>query len=122
MTASITYPELTTIVEGGTKIFVPSMSLHSNIATKREPVFFNSAAELNRDISIIAYRSFISNSISGHNRNLKNKMNDIAMADSLCGTGVRGLRVAVEVPEVNQVYLNDINPLAIDVAKKIIGY
>ena len=33
-------------------------------------------------------------------------MNDIVMADSLCGTGVRGLRVAVEVPEVNQVYLN----------------
>jgi tRNA (guanine26-N2/guanine27-N2)-dimethyltransferase len=118
VTASITYPELTTIVEGGTKIFVPSMSLHSNIATKREPVFFNSAAELNRDISIIAYRSFISSSISGHNRNLKNKMNDIAMADSLCGTGVRGLRVAVEVPEVNQVYLNDINPLAIEVARK----
>ena len=118
MTASTTYPELTTIVEGGTKILVPSLSLHSNIATKREPVFFNSAAELNRDISIIAYRSFISNSISGHNRNHKNKMNDIAMADSLCGTGVRGLRVAVEVPEVNQVYLNDINPLAIDVARK----
>lgn len=118
MTASTTYPELTTIVEGGTKILVPSLSLHSNIATKREPVFFNSAAELNRDISIIAYRSFISNSISGHNRNHKNKMNNIAMADSLCGTGVRGLRVAVEVPEVNQVYLNDINPLAIDVAKK----
>ena len=44
-------------------------------------------------------------------------MNDIVMADSLCGTGVRGLRVAVEVPEVNQVYLNDINP-AIDVARK----
>ena len=118
MTASTTYPELTTIVEGGTKILVPSLSLHSNIATKREPVFFNSAAELNRDISIIVYRSFISSLISGRDSNHKNKMNNIAMADSLCGTGVRGLRVAVEVPEVNQVYLNDINPLAIDVARK----
>jgi tRNA (guanine26-N2/guanine27-N2)-dimethyltransferase len=118
VTASTTYPELTTIVEGGTKILVPSFSLHSNIATKRDPVFFNSAAELNRDISIIAYRSFISSSISSHNHNHKNRINNIAMADSLCGTGVRGLRVAVEVPEVNQVYLNDINPLAIDVARK----
>lgn len=40
------------------------------------------------------------------------------MADSLCGTGVRGLRVAVELPEVDHVYLNDINPLAIDIARK----
>jgi tRNA (guanine26-N2/guanine27-N2)-dimethyltransferase len=74
VTASTTYPELITIVEGGTKILVPSLSLHSDIATKREPVFFNSAAELNRDISIIAYRSFISSLISGRNSNQKNKI------------------------------------------------
>jgi tRNA (guanine26-N2/guanine27-N2)-dimethyltransferase len=115
--ASTTNSELTTIVEGSTKILVPSMSLRSNIATKREPVFFNSAAELNRDISIIAYRSFLSRSYSGHNNNFKNR-SETTMADSLCGTGVRGLRVAVEVPEVDHVYLNDINPLAIDAAKK----
>jgi tRNA (guanine26-N2/guanine27-N2)-dimethyltransferase len=115
--ASTTDSELTTIVEGSTKILVPSMSLHSNIATKREPVFFNSVAELNRDISIIAYRSFLSSSYSGHNNNFKNR-NETTMADSLCGTGVRGLRVAVEVPEVDHVYLNDINPLAINVARK----
>jgi tRNA (guanine26-N2/guanine27-N2)-dimethyltransferase len=115
--ASTTNSELTTIVEGCTKILVPSMSLHSDIATKREPVFFNSAAELNRDISIIAYRSFLSSSYSAHNNNFKDK-NGTTMADSLCGTGVRGLRVAVEVPEVDHVYLNDINPLAIDVARK----
>jgi tRNA (guanine26-N2/guanine27-N2)-dimethyltransferase len=115
--ASTTNSELITIVEGGTKILVPSMSLHSNIATKREPVFFNSAAELNRDISVIAYRSFLSSSSTTHRDNFKNR-DETTMADSLCGTGVRGLRVAVEVSEVDHVYLNDVNPLAIDVAKK----
>ena len=117
MRTSTTNSELSTIVEGSTKILVPSMSLHSNIVTKREPVFFNSAAELNRDISIIAYRSFLSGSHSGHINNFK-KRNETTMADSLCGTGVRGLRVAVEVPQVDHVYLNDINPLAINVARK----
>jgi tRNA (guanine26-N2/guanine27-N2)-dimethyltransferase len=48
----------------------------------------------------------------------KSIRNNITMADSLCGTGARGLRVAVEVPEVNQIYFNDVNPVAIDVAKK----
>jgi tRNA (guanine26-N2/guanine27-N2)-dimethyltransferase len=115
--ASTTNPELITIVEGGTKILVPSLSLHSNVATKREPVFFNSAAELNRDISVIAYRSFLASSSTAHRDNFKNR-DESTMADSLCGTGVRGLRVAVEVPEVDHVYLNDVNPLAIDVAKK----
>lgn len=113
--------ELVSIIEGKTKILVPSISLTSKVATKREPVFFNFAAELIRDISVIAYRSFLSNSNFG-NQGKKNKhkaiRNNITMADSLCGTGARGLRVAVEVPEVNQVYFNDVNPVAIYVAKK----
>lgn len=121
MTASTKYSELTTIIEGRTKILVPSMSLQSSVATKREPVFFNLAAELNRDISIVAYNSFLSNSnfgCNGKKHTSKNIRDNVVMADSLCGTGARGLRVAVESPEVNQVYFNDVNPLAIDVARK----
>jgi tRNA (guanine26-N2/guanine27-N2)-dimethyltransferase len=121
VTAPTKYSELTTIVEGRTKILVPSMSLQSSVATKREPVFFNLAAELNRDISVVAYNSFLSNSNFGcdcKKHNPKNIRDNVVMADSLCGTGARGLRVAVESPEVNQVYFNDVNPLAIDVARK----
>jgi tRNA (guanine26-N2/guanine27-N2)-dimethyltransferase len=113
--------DLVSITEGKTKILIPSISLRSKVATKREPVFFNFAAEFNRDISVIAYSSFLSNSNFG-DQDTKNKQksirNNITMADSLCGTGARGLRVAVEVPEVNQIYFNDVNPVAIDVAKK----
>ena len=121
MAAPAKYSELITIVEGTTKILVPSMSLQSSVATKREPVFFNPAAELNRDISIVAYDSFLSNSSFGCNGKMhssKNNRDNVVMADSLCGTGARGLRVAVESSEVDQVYFNDANPLAIDVARK----
>jgi tRNA (guanine26-N2/guanine27-N2)-dimethyltransferase len=113
--------DLVSITEGKTKMLIPSISLRSKVATKREPVFFNFAAEFNRDISVIAYSSFLSNPSFG-DQNTKNKQKairtNITMADSLCGTGVRGLRVAVEVPEVNHIYFNDVNPVAIDVAKK----
>jgi tRNA (guanine26-N2/guanine27-N2)-dimethyltransferase len=116
--------DLVSITEGKTKILIPSISLKSKVATKREPVFFNFAAEFNRDISVLAYSSFLSNSNFGQ-QDTKNKQKtirtNITMADSLCGTGARGLRVAVEVPEVNQIYFNDVNPVAIDVAKKSVA-
>jgi tRNA (guanine26-N2/guanine27-N2)-dimethyltransferase len=113
--------ELVPIIEGKTKILVPSVTLGSKIPTKKQPVFFNSAAKLNRDISIVAYNSYLSSPHFKIKKKKKNKNNsniDLVFADSLCGTGARGLRVAVEVPDISQVYLNDVNPLAIDVAKK----
>ena len=58
--------DLVSITEGKTKILIPSISLKSKVATKREPVFFNFAAEFNRDISVIAYSSFLSNSNFGY--------------------------------------------------------
>src|ERR687891_1652051 len=113
--------ELALVVEGRTKILVPPASLQSTVATKREPVFFNSAAEFNRDISVIAYSSFLSNPNVGFYNNKNNRRhqgNEVVMADSLCGTGARGLRVAVEAIGVDKIYFNDANPLAVEIAKK----
>src|ERR687896_11995 len=113
--------ELALAVEGRTKILVPRASLQSTVATKREPVFFNSAAEFNRDISVIAYSSFLSNPNVGFYNNKNNRRhqgNEVVMADSLCGTGARGLRVAVEAIGVDKIYFNDANPLAVEIAKK----
>lgn len=42
----------------------------------------------------------------------------MSFADSICGVGARGLRTAVEVPEISTIYLNDLNPIAIDLAKE----
>jgi tRNA (guanine26-N2/guanine27-N2)-dimethyltransferase len=94
-------------VEGSTKLLVPALSLNKQAPHKR-PAFFNPSAKLSRDISIVAYKAFLQ-AVSENKK---------SFADPLSGVGARALRVAVEVPEVNEVHINDINPLAIELSKK----
>jgi tRNA (guanine26-N2/guanine27-N2)-dimethyltransferase len=97
--------EFVQTVEGKTTLLVPPLSLTEKVPPKT-PAFFNPAAKLNRDLSILAYRAFAPS--------LQSK----TFADSFTGVGARALRVATEVPEIDQVYGNDINTIAIDAAKK----
>jgi tRNA (guanine26-N2/guanine27-N2)-dimethyltransferase len=94
------------IFEGKTKLLVPEASIQSTIPP-RTPAFFNPKAELNRDISMAAYRIFS-----------KDKTSSTVMADSLAGVGARGIRVAKEVPDVKEVHINDGNLQAVNLAKK----
>jgi tRNA (guanine26-N2/guanine27-N2)-dimethyltransferase len=93
-------------VEGNTTFLVPQSSLTEKVPPKT-PAFFNPAAKLNRDLSVLAYRAFAP-SLSRRK----------TFADSFTGTGARALRVAVEVPEIDQVYGNDVNSIAIQAAKE----
>lgn len=92
---------LVMIAEGKTKLRVPKESL-----TAREPatnpVFFNPAARVNRDVSV-AITSVLAGS---------------SFCDVLAGTGARGIRIAKEVPRSVQVTLNDFNRFAMTVAKR----
>ena len=92
-------------VEGKTMLVVPYSSLTAKVLPK-VPAFFNPAAKFNRDLSILAYNAF------AHSSEKK------TFADSFTGIGARALRVAVEVPEIEQVYCNDINSVAIESAKE----
>jgi tRNA (guanine26-N2/guanine27-N2)-dimethyltransferase len=92
-------------VEGETMLVVPYSSLTAKVLPK-VPAFFNPAAKFNRDLSILAYNAF------AHSSEKK------TFADSFTGIGARALRVAVEVPEIEQIYCNDINSVAIESAKK----
>lgn len=92
-------------VEGETMLVVPQSSLTAKVLSKA-PAFFNPAAKFNRDLSILAYNAF------AHSSEKK------TFADSFTGIGARALRVAVEVPEIEQVYGNDINSVAIEFAKE----
>ena len=94
------------IIEGKTELIVPEASIQSTIPP-RTPAFYNPKAELNRDISMAAYRIFS-----------KDKASSTIMADSLAGVGARGIRVAMEVPDVKEVHINDGNLQAINLAKK----
>jgi tRNA (guanine26-N2/guanine27-N2)-dimethyltransferase len=92
-------------VEGRTTLLVPQSSLTEKVPPKT-PAFFNPAARLNRDLSVLAYRAFAPS--------LSRK----TFADSFTGVGARALRVAVEVPEIDHVYGNDINTIAIKQAEE----
>jgi tRNA (guanine26-N2/guanine27-N2)-dimethyltransferase len=97
--------DFVTTVEGRTVLVVPQSSLTAKVLSKM-PAFFNPAAKLNRDLSILAYSAFTSSS------------GKKTFADSFTGIGARALRVAVEVPQIEQVYGNDINSIAIEAAKE----
>jgi len=98
------------ITEGLTKLLVPKNSLEEKVPP-HSPAFFNPLASLNRDLSIYIYNIFLDE----YN---KNKNNQITFADAFGGIGPRGLRVAVEVPKISKIYINDINELAITAAKE----
>jgi tRNA (guanine26-N2/guanine27-N2)-dimethyltransferase len=99
------------IIEGQTKLLVPKNSLDVKVPPPHYPAFFNPVANLNRDLSIYVYNTFL-------DEYYNKKNSQITFADALGGIGSRGLRVAVEVPKVSHIYINDINQLAIAAAKK----
>jgi tRNA (guanine26-N2/guanine27-N2)-dimethyltransferase len=97
--------DVSEIKEGKTSLLVPSSALSQSVPPKN-PAFFNPNAKWNRDISMLVYKVYTSSS--------KNK----TLADSICGVGPRGLRAAVEVPQIETIYFNDLNPIAIEFAKE----
>lgn len=86
--------------EGRVEVEVPSESAvrRKGPASREAPVFYNSATELGRDASVAVLR-------------VVGKAGWRAL-DGLAGSGVRGVRYAVEGPSGLEVTLNDADPLA----------
>lgn len=99
--------EFVETIEGKTRLLVPASSLSGKVPSK-VPAFFNPSAKFNRDVSVLVYKTFVP----------EIKKNPKSFGDPFGGIGARALRVAVEVPQLQQIYINDINTVAIDAAKK----
>jgi len=97
--------EYSEILEGETVLYVPKLSIGAEIPPKR-PAFYNPHAKLSRDMSVAIYRVVASG-----------MPKPIFFADALAGVGARGVRVAVEVPDVDLVFINDLNPAAVRLAE-----
>ncbi len=93
--------QLRTVREGAVSIDVPVGAATSSRGPARAdgPVFYNPAMELARDVSVLVLRAVGSTGWR--------------VLDGLAGTGVRGVRYAVEGPPPSEVVLNDANPLAV---------
>jgi tRNA (guanine26-N2/guanine27-N2)-dimethyltransferase len=92
------------VIEGQASIRVPKLSLYSRpgqYIPSLAPVFYNPKMKLNRDIAVLVLRVF--------QRNLDRP---IRVAEPLAGCGIRGIRFAKEVSNIESVYLNDLNPSA----------
>ena len=94
------------ILENDTKIMVPSGAVKEK-EPPRFPVFFNPAAKFNRDVSIQIYKAFIDSK----------KDNEISFVDTMTGSGIRGVRVANEIPKITKIIFNDFNSFSVQISK-----
>ena len=90
-------PEGTVIREGSTDILVPLEHSVHGPGKKVGSVFFNEQMAFNRDVSVMLLRSL--------------ERESITVADAMCATGSRSVRIANEVPG-SEVTANDISPSA----------
>jgi tRNA (guanine26-N2/guanine27-N2)-dimethyltransferase len=91
--------------EGKTELVVPSSSLTSKVPP-RDPAFFNPLGVLKRDVMVAL--------VAGYSRGI---VSEISFGDPLAGVGAGAIRVCKETT-VNRVYINDLNPDAIELARK----
>ncbi|MHA1238510.1 MAG: tRNA (guanine(10)-N(2))-dimethyltransferase [Candidatus Odinarchaeia archaeon] len=92
-------------VEGKAKIIVPKYSPPIKVKDyipRFLPVFYNPRMILNRDIAVLALKTY----------SLHLKRSPLFVGEPLTGCGVRGIRFALEVENIEKVAINDINPKA----------
>ncbi len=80
---------------------------NDTIPSKSMNVFYNKRMEINRDISIlaiIAYNNLIS-------------QNSLVVIDSMAASGIGAIRLLKNCENVEKIYLNDINPVALELIK-----
>lgn len=90
------------ITEGKATFLVPEQSL-----TRKAVTFYNPEMEYQRDLTMSALRAYRAG--AGHK---------LSVCDPLAGTGVRCVRMALEVPGIGNIAVNDANPRAYDLIKR----
>ncbi len=91
------------IDEGQVRVKIPQFEK----VTAKAPVFFNPVMELNRDLSVAALTTY-----------RQQKEDDITICDAFGGSGIRGIRYAKEIEGVSLAVVNDLNPLAVELANE----
>ena len=96
--------------EGQVRVLVPKLKAFvtspSEYAPSKAPVFYNPIMELNRDFAILAIKAY-----------QKIMKREITFCEPLASTGIRGVRIAREVTNIRKIFLGDIKPKAIRLAR-----
>ena len=97
--------------EGAASILVPKLDRaegeHLDHALSKAPVFYNPIMRLNRDTAVLT--------LGVHQGRLNRPL---VVCEPMCGSGVRGMRLALEVAGVAGVVLSDLNPRAVRLAEE----
>jgi len=87
------------IIEGETRLIVPSEHSKGGPGKITGSVFFNEQMAFNRDVSVMFLRAL---------------NNDVTVADAMAATGSRAVRIANEVTNAREVTANDVNPASLE--------
>lgn len=77
------------------------------IPSKSMNVFYNKKMIINRDISSLAIKAY---------NHLYDQ--DLRIVDSMAASGISAIRLVLECDNVSHIYINDINPVSIDLINK----
>jgi len=78
-----------------------------SIPSKSMNVFYNKKMEINRDISSLAIKAY---------NKLYNQ--DLVIVDSMAASGISSIRLLLECENIKKLYINDINPVAVELIQK----
>ena len=98
--------ELIKKTEGLIDFYILKSDLEA-IPSKSMLVFYNKKMILNRDISSLAINAY--HKLYGQ---------DLVVIDSMAGSGVSSIRILLECQGIKKIYINDLNPVGLDLARK----
>ncbi len=97
------------IKEGKAQMLVPNLKAYNvspcDYAPSKAPVFYNPVMEFNRDLTVLAFRAY-----------QKMVAHEVRICEPLTSQGIRGIRYALEVDDVEHVMASDINHHAYECA------
>ena len=99
--------KLSVLNEGSTKFYI---YLHdkNSVPSKSMVVFYNKKMEINRDITNLA--------INAYSKQIN--QNPLVIVDSMAASGISSIRILKECNNIKKIYINDINPIAVEILNK----
>ncbi|TFH29799.1 MAG: tRNA (guanine(10)-N(2))-dimethyltransferase [Promethearchaeota archaeon] len=107
--------KLSVVQEGDLQLYTYSPDEFSDggsMLTKSMPVFYNPIQELNRSITLIAYKAYQEEHMTNH------PDVPLKILDSMAASGIRSLRLTLFLADPHEIFANDLNPLALSLIQK----